>query len=97
MTTQSNIPPHISGLFYQLLGERNTKVADFKLLTLKGCDDVTSTSIFLRETLRDIANIEIQLEALVEFYPDLNEKGDQSTPNPVNADDNPIGADSQML
>ena len=93
--TKQSIPPHISGLFYQLLGERNTKVADFKLLTLKGCDDVTSTSKRLRETLQDISELEIQLEALVEFYPDLNENdhvGSSVAPN-----DNPIGADSEML
>jgi hypothetical protein len=93
--TKQSIPPHISGLFYQLLGERNTKVADFKLLTLKGCDDVTSTSKRLRETLQDISELEIQLEALVEFYPDLNENdnvGSSVVPN-----ENPIGADSEML
>lgn len=93
--TKQSIPPHISGLFYQLLGERNTKVADFKLLTLKGCDDVISTSKRLRETLQDISELEIQLEALVEFYPDLNENdnvGSSVVPN-----DNPIGADSEML
>jgi hypothetical protein len=93
--TKQSIPPHISGLFYQLLGERNTKVADFKLLTLKGCDDVTSTSKRLRETLQDISELEIQLEALVEFYPDLNEN--DNVGSSVVANENPIGADSEML
>jgi hypothetical protein len=92
---KQSIPPHISGLFYNLLGQRNIKVADFKLLTMKGSEDIVSTSSLLSSTLKDITDIEKQLETLLEFYPDLNES-DQK-PNSVVPDNNPIGADSQML
>lgn len=95
--TKQNIPPHISGLFYKLLGERNSRVADFKMLTLRGADDVVSTSTQLESLLKEVSQIEIQLETLIEFYPDLDENENQDKQSSVVPNENPIGADSEML
>lgn len=95
--TKQNIPPHISGLFYKLLGERNSRVADFKMLTLRGADDVVSTSTQLEALLKEVSQIEIQLETLIEFYPDLDENENQDKESSVVPNENPIGADSEML
>lgn len=95
--TKQNIPPHISGLFYKLLGERNSRVADFKMLTLRGADDVVSTSSQLESLLKEVSQIEIQLETLIEFYPDLDENENQDKQSSVVPNENPIGADSEML
>jgi len=95
--TKQNIPPHISGLFYKLLGERNSRVADFKMLTLRGADDVLSTSTQLEALLKEVSQIEIQLETLIEFYPDLDENENQDKESSVVPNENPIGADSEML
>lgn len=95
--TKQNIPPHISGLFYKLLGERNSRVADFKMLTLRGADDVVSTSTQLEALLKEVSQIEIQLETLIEFYPDLDENENQDKQSSVVPNENPIGADSEML
>jgi hypothetical protein len=96
--TKQNIPPHISGLFYKLLGERNSRVADFKMVTLRGSEDILSTSSQLEDLLKQVSAIEVQLETLLQFYPDLDEENTNSDPNsPVQPNDNPIGADSEML
>lgn len=67
----NTIPPYTEALFHEIFGKRSAKIADFKITSIKGSQNLEETSIRLQSILADLASLENQLEILVGMYPSL--------------------------
>ena len=78
----TTVPPYTEALFHEIYGQRSAKIADFKIISMKGAEDVEHTTDKLKGILAELTSLEYQLQVLVGMYPSLKDHFPTLEPSP---------------
>lgn len=76
------VPPYTEALFHEIYGQRSAKIADFKVVSMKGAEDVEHTTDKLKGILAELTSLEYQLQVLLGMYPSLKDHFPTLAPSP---------------